>query len=134
MPQSSTWSLSFGLSHQNLVYISSPTCVTYPTNLILLVLISSSSVPFTPQWKEHRARAKVHHLVLFAAKSFTSVQLFFSGFNSFSTVCHHVVLRCPLFLVPCGFHSSVSFVISLGGFISVCPIYFHFLFFRFLLI
>jgi hypothetical protein len=59
---------------------------------------------------EHRVQVKVRHLVLFAAKAFTSVQLHFSGFNSLSTVRRHVVLRPPLFLVPCGFHSSAAFV------------------------
>jgi hypothetical protein len=52
---------------------------------------------------------KVCHLVLFAAKAFTSAQLFFSGFNQFSTVHHLVVLGCPLFLVPCVFRSSAAF-------------------------
>jgi hypothetical protein len=69
---------------------------------------------------EHRARVKICHLVLFAAKAFTSAQLFFSGFNSFSTVRRHVVLGRPLFQVPCGFHSSASLEILLGGFLSVC--------------
>jgi hypothetical protein len=63
----------------------------------------------------------VRHLVPFAGKAYTSAQLFFSGFNSFSTVHPHVILGCPLFLVPCGFHSSAAFVILLGGFLSVCP-------------
>jgi hypothetical protein len=34
------------------------------------------------------ALVNVRHLVLFAAKAFTSAQLFLSGFNSFSTVHH----------------------------------------------
>jgi hypothetical protein len=71
---------------------------------------------------------KVHHLVLFAAMAFTSARLFFSGFNSFTTVLCHVVLGRRLFLVPCGFHSSAAFVIYLGGFLSVCHIHFHFIF------
>jgi uncharacterized membrane protein len=41
---------------------------------------------------EHRARGKIHHLVLFASKSFISAQLFFSGFNSFSTILSGVIL------------------------------------------
>jgi hypothetical protein len=77
---------------------------------------------------EHRARVKIRHLVLFAAKAFSSAQLFFSGFNSLNTVRRHVVLDRPLFLDPCGFRSSGALEISLGGFLSVCPIHFHFLF------
>jgi hypothetical protein len=38
------------------------------------------------------AIVKVRHLVLFAAKALTSAQLFFSGVNSFSNICRHVVL------------------------------------------
>jgi hypothetical protein len=38
---------------------------------------------------EHRAPLKVRQLVLFAAKAFTSVQLFFSAFNSFSTYIYN---------------------------------------------
>jgi hypothetical protein len=64
---------------------------------------------------------KIRHLVLFAAKAFTSAQLSFSGFNSFSTVRRHVVLGRPLFLFPCGFHSSAALEISLGGFLRQCP-------------
>jgi hypothetical protein len=93
---------------------------------IIIIICFYSSV-------EHRARVKVRHLVLFAAKAFTSAQLFFCGFNSFSTVHRHVVLGHPLFLDPCVFHSSAAFVILLGAFLSVCPIHFH-LFFQLLLI
>jgi hypothetical protein len=57
---------------------------------------------------EHMARVKVHHLFLFTVKAFTSAQVFFSGFNSFSTVCHHVVLGFPLSLIPCGIHSNAA--------------------------
>jgi hypothetical protein len=47
---------------------------TFTIIIIIIIIISSfySSV---------RARVNVRHLVLFAAKAFTSVQLFFSGFN-----------------------------------------------------
>jgi hypothetical protein len=78
----------------------------------------------------------VRHVVPFAAEAFTSAQLSLSGFNQFRTARRHVVLRRPLFLVPCGFHSSAAFVVSLGGFLSVCPtdFYEYFLFFKFLLI
>jgi hypothetical protein len=89
---------------------------------IIIIIISFYSLV------EDKARVKIHYLVLFAAKAFTSAQLFFCGFNSFSTVHRHVVLGCPLFLVPCGFHSSAALEISLGGFLSVCPIHFHLLF------
>jgi hypothetical protein len=90
--------------------------------IIIIIIISFYSLV------EHRARVKIRHLVLFAAKAFTLSQLFFSGFNSFSTVHRHVVLGHPLFLVPCGFHSNAALEISLGGFLSICPIHFHFLF------
>jgi hypothetical protein len=70
---------------------------------------------------------KFHHLGLFAAKTCTSAQLSFSGFNSFSTVRRHSVLGRSVFLVSCGFHSSAAFVMSLGGFLSVCPTHFNFL-------
>jgi hypothetical protein len=92
--------------------------------VIIIIISFYSSV-------EHRARVKVCHLVLFAAKAFTSAQLFFSGFNSFSTVRRHLVLGRSLFLVPFGFHSSAAFEISLGGSLSVCPIHFYFLFLNF---
>jgi hypothetical protein len=88
--------------------------------VVVIIMFLYSSV-------EHRARVKVRHLVLFAAKASTSVQLFFCDFNTFSTVRRHVVLRRPLFLFPCGFHSSVAFVILLGDFLIACPIHFHFL-------
>jgi hypothetical protein len=92
--------------------------------LIIIVIIISSFYSSV----EHRARVKIHHLVLFAAKAFTSAQLFFSGFNSFSTVRRHLVLGRPLFLVPCGFHSSDGLVILLGAFLNVSPIHFHLFF------
>jgi hypothetical protein len=83
---------------------------------------------------EHRAEVRVSHLVLFAANTFASAQLFFFGFNLFSTVSRRVVLGCPLFLVPCGLHSIAALVISLRGFLSVCAIHFQFQFFFFFLL
>jgi hypothetical protein len=59
--------------------------------LLLWKWVSSSS--------GHRAWVKVRHLVLFAAKSLTSAQLFFSGFILFSSIRRHVVLRRPFLLV-----------------------------------
>jgi hypothetical protein len=73
-----------------------------PQNIIIIISSFYSSV-------EHRDRVKVCHLVLFAAKAFTSAQLFLFGFGSFNTVIRHVVLVCPLFLVPQGFHSSTKY-------------------------
>jgi hypothetical protein len=48
--------------------------------LFIIIIISFYSLV------EHRARVKIRHLVLFAAKAFTSAQLFFSGFNSYQKV------------------------------------------------
>jgi hypothetical protein len=42
---------------------------------VIIIIISFYSLV------EHRARVKIRHLVLFAAKVFTSTQLFFSGFH-----------------------------------------------------
>jgi hypothetical protein len=70
-------------------------------------------------------------MVLLAAKAFTSVQLFFSGFNSFSTVRRHVVLGHPVFLVPCGFHSSATIhfhIKKLSG--QICLAFLQFGFFN----
>jgi hypothetical protein len=46
---------------------------------------------------------KVRHLVPFAAMAFTSAQLSFSGFISFSTVRRHIVLGRPLSWFPVDF-------------------------------
>jgi hypothetical protein len=74
---------------------------------------------------------KIRHLVLFAAKAFTSAQLFFSGFNLFSTVRRHVVLGRPLFLVPCGFHSSAAIHFHIKKlFCQIRPAFLHFGFFN----
>jgi hypothetical protein len=101
-----------------------PFLAYFPKTEVIIIISFYSLV-------EHRAQVKIRHQVLFAAKAFTSAQLFFSGFNSSSTVCRHVVLGHPFFLVPCGFHSNAALGISLGGFLSVCPIHFHFLFLNF---
>jgi hypothetical protein len=74
---------------------------------------------------------KVRHLVLFAAKAFTSAQLYFSGFRSFSTVrCS----RASFFPGSLRIAFQAAFVISLGPFLSACPIHVHFFFLLFLLI
>jgi hypothetical protein len=57
-------------------------------NIIIIITPFYSSV-------EHRARVKVRHLVLFLAKTFTSVPLFISVFNSFRTLRCHVDLDQP---------------------------------------
>jgi hypothetical protein len=65
-------------------------------------------------------------LRLLLQSSFSSLVLI-----HFRTVSRHAVLGRPLFLVPCGLYSSAAFVISLGGFLRVCPIHFHFRFYNF---
>ena len=49
-------------------------------------------------------------------------------FASSSTDLCHVFLGLPLFLFPAGFQLRACLVISVTGFLRVCPIYRHFLF------
>jgi hypothetical protein len=55
-----------------------------------------SSVPFTRHWG-HRARVKVHHLVLFVAEAFTSAQLFLSDLGKMQSLIIKAVGICSYY-------------------------------------
>jgi hypothetical protein len=73
---------------------------------------------------EHRARVKIHHLVLFAAKDFTSAQLFFSGFNSLRIL---TLVSAPPYIPETDFH--IHFHIKKLS-CQICPAFLHFGFFN----
>ena len=77
---------------------------------------------------EHRASVMVRHLTLLAAMAFISPHDLLSSFTSLLSVLRHIVFGFPLFLLPYGFHSNVSFTLNFSGLRNTCPIHRHFRF------
>jgi hypothetical protein len=59
-------------------YLTLLQLIIFRINIIIIIIIITSSFYSS---EKHRAPVKFRHLVLFVAKAFTSVQLFFPGFN-----------------------------------------------------
>ena len=78
---------------------------------------------------EHRPSTKERHCFLSVAIFSLSFQVYPISFVSFSVSLCQVFRGLPLLLFPGGFHVMACRVIDSGGFLSVCPIHLHFLFF-----
>ena len=71
----------------------------------------------------------VLHSCLFVAIFSISFPVYLIFFLSFSVSLCRVLLGLPLFIVPWGFLASDCRVMFVAGFLNVCPIHLHYLFF-----
>ena len=78
---------------------------------------------------EHRPSTKERHRFLSVAIFSISLLVYPISFVSFSVSLCQVFRGLPLRLFPGGFHVMAWRVMVFGGFLSVCPIHLHFLFF-----
>ena len=77
----------------------------------------------------YRPSTKERHRFLSVAIFSISLLVYPISFVSFSVSLCQVFRGLPLRLFPGGFHVMAGRVMVFGGFLSVCPIHLHFLFF-----
>ena len=86
----------------------------------------SSSIPWMLAHPQvHWPRTRILHLSL--SLDIFSCKLHICQVSHDFSSCLHVFLGLPCFLFPCGFHVIDRLAILFFGFLSVCPIHFHFL-------
>ena len=89
------------------------------------------SICLFARW-EHRPSTKERHRFLSVAIFSIFLLVYPISFGSFSVSLCQVFRGLPLLLFPGGLHVMTWRVIVSGGFLSVCPIHLHFLFFYFI--
>ena len=79
-----------------------------------------------PLLEKHRASTASLHLLLSLTRVLASSYVRLECLSSLCKLLLQVCLGRPLFLFPCGFHSSACLVILLGSFRRVWPTHRHF--------
>ena len=76
---------------------------------------------------EHRASTAIFHCLLSSACTLAVSHVRLDAPSSLCRLLHHVCFRCPCFVFPCGFHSSVWLVMFEGSLRRVWQSHHHFL-------